>query len=245
MFRLDSKTALITGATGGIGQEIAKTLHALGATILATGTKIDRLEALKGSLKDRIHIYPCALNDEKAMEGLISYAEKEMGGIDILINNAGMTKDNLLLRLKDQDFQDVFDINFMSAVRLSRAFLKGMMKKRWGRILNISSIVGVMGNGGQTNYAATKAAMIAFSKSLAQEVASRNITVNCIAPGFIKTHMTEVLGDDIKQKLEANIPLGYVGDPSDIASSVAFLASNEARYITGHTLHVNGGMLMV
>lgn len=245
MFSLEGKTALVTGATGGIGEAIAKSLHAQGATVGISGRNKEKLDALAKDLGSRVHVLPADLSDATATDALVADATTAMGKIDILINNAGLTRDNLAMRLKDEDWQAVLDVNLTAPFRLARACLKGMMKNRWGRIVNITSIVGVTGNPGQTNYAASKAGMIGWSKSLAAEIASRNVTVNCIAPGFISTSMTEVLSDDVKAKLNEGIPMGRMGSVGDIAASAVFLASEEAAYITGQTLHVNGGMAMI
>jgi 3-oxoacyl-[acyl-carrier protein] reductase len=245
MFSLEGKHALITGASGGIGGDIARALHAQGAVVAISGTRVGPLEELAAALGSRVHILPCNLADVDACKLLPGQAEAAMGQIDILVNNAGITRDNLSLRLKDEDWTDVLNVNLIAAFRLSRDSLRGMMKRRWGRIINITSIVGVTGNPGQANYAASKAGMIGMAKSLAQEVASRNITVNCVAPGFISTPMTDVLDDKQKERLINAIPAGRLGSGADVAASVAFLASDEAGYITGQTLHVNGGMAMI
>lgn len=246
MFDLTGKTALVTGASGGIGRAIAAALHQQGATVLLTGTREAVLAEVAASLGgERTHVLTADLSQPEAADGLIKAAEAAAGGVDILVNNAGLTRDQLLLRLKDADWHTVLDVNLTAAMRLSRAVLRGMMKKRFGRIISITSIVGATGNAGQTNYAASKAALVGFSKSLAQEVASRNVTVNCVAPGFIETAMTEVLPDDQKQKLLGAIPLGRMGTGAEIASAVVYLASPEAGYVTGETLHVNGGMAML
>jgi 3-oxoacyl-[acyl-carrier protein] reductase len=245
MFDLTGKTALVTGASGAIGGAIAKALHAAGATVGLHGTRREALDALAAELKDRVHVLVANLGDPESVEKLAKEAEAAMGALDILVNNAGLTKDGLVLRMKDEDWATVLDVNLTAAFRLSRAAVKGQMKRRWGRIINITSIVGVTGNPGQVNYAASKAGMIGMSKALAQEVASRNITVNCVAPGFITSPMTEVLGDDQKAKLSAGIPAGRMGEPEEIAAAVLYLASPEAAYVTGQTLHVNGGMAMI
>lgn len=245
MFDLTGKGALVTGASGGIGGAIAKALHAQGAQVVLSGTRIAPLEALKAELGERAHVIACDLSDAAGAEKLIKDAEAVLGAVDILINNAGLTRDTLAMRMKDDDWQKVLDVNLSAAFRLSRACLKGMMKKRWGRMINITSIVGVTGNPGQTNYAASKAGMIGMSKSLAQEVASRNITVNCIAPGFIVTPMTDALTEDQKNALMPRIPAGRLGTVEDIAAGVVYLASEEAAYVTGQTLHINGGMAMI
>ena len=245
MFSLVGKTALVTGASGGIGKAIAVNLHSQGAHVILHGTNEGRLAALSAELKDRNSILPADLSDREAVEAMIPKATELAGGIDILVNNAGITRDNLFMRLKDEEWDQVLNVNMTSSMILCRAAIRAMMKARWGRIISISSIVGVTGNPGQTNYAASKAGMIGFSKSLAQEVASRGITVNVVAPGFIQTQMTDVLSDEQKEKLLVNVPAGRLGQPEDIASAVSYLASDEAGYITGATLHVNGGMAML
>ncbi len=245
MFNLTGKTALITGASGGIGAAIAKSLHAAGATIAISGTRQAVLEELKSQIGDNVHVLPCNLSNPEDVEKLIPAAEAAMGGLDILINNAGITKDGLAMRMKDEDWQSVLDVNLTSNFRLCRAAMRGMMKKRWGRIINITSIVGVTGNPGQVNYVASKAGIIGMTKSIAQELAARNVTVNCVAPGFIATPMTDVLNDKQKQAILARIPAGRMGGPADIAAAVIYLASEEAGYVTGQTLHVNGGMAMI
>lgn len=246
MFNLTGKTALVTGATGGIGASVAKALHAAGATVGISGTRAAVLEELKASLGgERVHVLPCNLSSAEDVEKLIPAAEAAMGGVDILVNNAGITRDTLAMRMKDDDWQAVLDVNLTAAFRLARAAMKGMMKKRWGRIVSITSVVGVTGNPGQANYVASKAGLIGLSKTLAQELASRNVTVNCVAPGFIATPMTEALNDKQKEAILGRIPAGRMGAPDDIAAAVLFLASEEAGYVTGNTLHVNGGMAMV
>lgn len=245
MFDLTGKTALVTGASGGIGRAIATALHAQGAAVALSGTRVEPLEALAADLGDRAHVVPCDLGDAEALSNLPKRAEEALGGLSILVNNAGLTRDNLAMRLKDEDWDTVLNVNLKAAFKLSQAVLRGMMKARFGRIINITSIVGVTGNPGQANYAAAKAGMIGMSKSLAQEVASRNITVNCVAPGFIATPMTDALSDDQKARLVAAVPSGRLGTPADVASGVAYLASDEAAYITGQTLHINGGMAMI
>jgi len=245
MFSLVGKTALVTGASGGIGKAIAVNLHSQGAHVILHGTNEGRLAALSAELKDRNSILPADLSDREAVEAMIPKATELAGGIDILVNNAGITRDNLFMRLKDEQWDQVLNVNMTSSMILCRAAIRAMMKARWGRIISISSIVGVTGNPGQTNYAASKAGMIGFSKSLAQEVASRGITVNVVAPGFIQTQMTDVLSDEQKEKLLVNVPAGRLGQPEDIASAVSYLASDEAGYITGATIHVNGGMAMI
>lgn len=245
MFDLTGKTALVTGASGGIGGAIARALHGQGATVALSGTRAGALAALAADLKDRVHVIVGDLADAAAADKLIKDAEAAMGGIDILVNNAGVTRDTLLLRMKDEDWQAVLDLNLTSGMRLARSALRGMMKRRWGRIISITSIVGTTGNLGQANYAASKAGMVGFSKTLAAEVAGRSITVNCVAPGFIVTAMTDKLGDEQKAKLIERVPSGRLGQPVDVAACVAFLASPEADYVTGQTLHVNGGMAMI
>ncbi|WP_044563418.1 3-oxoacyl-[acyl-carrier-protein] reductase [Azospirillum sp. B4] len=245
MFDLTGKTALVTGASGGIGAAIARTLHQAGATVALSGTKVEALEALAAELGDRAVVVPANLSDPAAVEALAKDAEAKLGQVDILVNNAGLTRDGLILRMKDEDWDSVIDVNLTAAFRLSRALVKGMMKRRWGRIIGITSIVGVTGNPGQVNYAASKAGMIGMTKALAAEVASRNITANCVAPGFIATAMTDVLADAQKEKLTAGVPAGRLGTPDEIASAVLYLASTEAGYVTGQTLHVNGGMAMI
>ena len=246
MFDFSGKVALVTGASGGIGRAIAAGLHGRGATVVLTGTREAVLAEVAASLGgERTHVIAADLSQADAADTLIKAVEAAAGGVDILVNNAGLTRDQLLLRLKDADWAGVLDVNLTAPMRLSRAVLKGMMKKRFGRIISITSIVGATGNAGQTNYAASKAGLVGFSKSLAQEVASRNITVNCVAPGFIETAMTEALGDEQKQKLLGGIPLGRMGTGEEIAAAVVYLASSEAGYVTGETLHVNGGMAML
>jgi 3-oxoacyl-[acyl-carrier protein] reductase len=245
MFDLSGKTALITGASGGIGAAIAKALHAAGATIAISGTRVEKLEELKAQIGANVHVLPCNLSNAEDVEKLIPAAEAALGGLDILVNNAGITKDGLAMRMKDEDWQSVIDVNLTSNFRLCRAAMRGMMKKRSGRIINITSIVGVTGNPGQANYVASKAGVIGLTKSLAQELATRGVTVNCIAPGFIATPMTDVLNDTQKTAILTRIPAGRMGGPEDIAAAVLYLASNEAGYVTGQTLHVNGGMAMI
>jgi 3-oxoacyl-[acyl-carrier protein] reductase len=245
MFDLKGKCALVTGASGGIGEAIARALNARGATVTLTGTRHEALAALKSDLSERTHVVTADLSHQGAAEKLVEESEAAMGRVDILVNNAGLTRDTLMMRMKDEDWERVLLVNLTAAFRLSRAVLRGMMKARFGRIIGVTSIVGVTGNAGQTNYAASKAAMIGMSKSLAQEVASRGITVNCIAPGFITTAMTDKLSDDQKAKLLGAIPAGRMGTPADIAAAAVYLASDEAAYVTGQTLHVNGGMAMI
>ncbi len=245
MFDLSGKSALVTGASGGIGGAAARALRARGAAVAISDVRPEGLEALAAELGDGAHVFPCDLGDGAAIEALAKDAEAALGGIDILINNAGLTRDNLMLRMKDEEWQQILDINLTAAFRLTRACLRSMMKRRWGRIIGLASVVGVTGNAGQANYGASKAALIGMTKSLAREVASRNITANCVAPGFIATPMTERLSDDVKARLLADIPGGRLGTAQEIAASIVFLASDEAAYITGQTLHVNGGMAMI
>ncbi|MBB3265327.1 3-oxoacyl-[acyl-carrier protein] reductase [Azospirillum sp. OGB3] len=245
MFDLTGKKALVTGASGGIGAQIARALHAQGATVALSGTRVAPLESLAAELGERALVVPGNLADAAGTEQLAKDAEAALGQIDILVNNAGLTRDQLAMRMKDDDWQSVLDVNLTAAFRLSRAVLRGMMKRRWGRIIGITSIVGVTGNPGQANYAASKAGMIGMSKSLAAEVASRGITVNCVAPGFITTAMTDALNSEQKDKLLTAIPSGRMGEPGEIAAGVVYLASDEAAYVTGQTLHINGGMAMI
>ena len=246
MFDLTGKTALVTGATGGIGAAIAKVLHKAGATVAISGTRAQVLEELKAELGgERVFVLPCNLSDASAVEKLVPEAEAAMGGLDILVNNAGITKDGLAMRMKDEDWASVIDVNLTASFRLARAAMRGMMKKRWGRIVNITSVVGVTGNPGQANYVASKAGVIGLTKSLAQELAARNVTVNAVAPGFIATPMTDVLNDKQKEMILGRVPAGKLGTPDDIAAAVLYLASDEANYVTGQTLHVNGGMAMI
>jgi 3-oxoacyl-[acyl-carrier protein] reductase len=246
MFDLTGKTALVTGASGGIGGEIAKALHKQGAAVVLSGTRAEALESLKNELGSRAFVATCNLGDKESVEALVKTAEAAAGApIDILVNNAGITRDNLFMRMKDEEWDQVIAVNLTAAFRLSRAVLRGMMKKRWGRIISITSVVGETGNGGQGNYAAAKAGLVGMSKSLAAEVASRNITVNCIAPGFIATPMTDALTDAQKEAVFGKIPAGRMGTPAEIAAAVAYLASDEAGYVTGETLQINGGMAMI
>ena len=245
MFELEGKCALITGASGGIGGSIARALYGQGAKVALSGTRIDPLKALADDLGDRAFIVPCNLSDVDAVKALPQKASEEMGGIDILVNNAGITKDNLFMRMSDDDWHQVIDINLTSTMYLMKSVMRTMMKQRFGRIINITSIVGVTGNAGQVNYAASKAGMIGMTKSFAQEIATRGITANCIAPGFIETAMTAELPENVIKNMLDAIPQGRMGQADEIAASVAFLASNEASYITGQTLHVNGGMAMI
>ena len=245
MFELEGKCALITGASGGIGGSIARALYAQGAKVALSGTRKDPLKALADDLGDRAFIVPCNLSDVDAVKALPQKASEEMGGIDILVNNAGITKDNLFMRMSDDDWHQVIDVNLTSTMHLMKSVMRTMMKQRFGRIINITSIVGVTGNAGQVNYAASKAGMIGMTKSFAQEIATRGITANCIAPGFIETAMTAELPENVIKNMLDAIPQGRMGQADEVAASVAFLASNEASYITGQTLHVNGGMAMI
>lgn len=245
MFDMSGKNALVTGASGGIGADIARHLHQAGATVGLSGTRVEPLEALAAELGERAHVLPCNLSDAEAVEALPKAAVAAMGSVDVLVNNAGITRDNLFMRMSDDEWASVLEVNLTSTFRLCRGVLRGMMKARWGRIVNISSVVGATGNPGQGNYAASKAGVIGMSKSLAYEVASRGITVNAVAPGFIATAMTDKLTDDQKGKILTQIPAGRMGDPGEIASAVLYLASPEAGYVTGTTLHVNGGMAML
>ena len=245
MFDLSGRTALVTGASGGIGAAIARGLHAQGAIVTLSGTRRDALDALAAELSDRVHVITATLTDRASIDRLIAGAETVMGGLDILVNNAGITKDSLLMRMKDADWDDVIAVNLTAPFLLSRAAVKGMVKRRFGRIVNITSVVGIAGNAGQANYCASKAGIIGMSKALASEVASRNITVNCVAPGFIETAMTGELGEKRTESILSTIPAGRLGQPQEIAASVVYLASQEAAYVTGQTLHVNGGMAMI
>lgn len=245
MFDLTGKGALITGATGGIGEEIARTLHKAGATVAISGTRAEKLQSLADELGDRVFVLPCNLKDREAVAALAGQAEEALGQVDILVNNAGITKDNLFMRMTDEEWDDVIAVNLTSAFTLIRATVRNMMRRRAGRIVNIASISGVIGNPGQPNYAASKAGMVGMSKSLAREVSARGITVNCIAPGFIETPMTDALNEKQVEAVAAAIPAAKFGKPGDIASAVLFLASDEAGYITGETLHINGGMSMI
>jgi len=245
MFDLSNKCALVTGASGGIGGAIAKALYSQGSKVALSGTRVEPLRALAEELGDRAYVVPCNLSDVDAVKALSKTAADQMGGIDILVNNAGITRDNLFMRMSDEDWQQVLDINLTSTMHLMKSVMRTMMKQRFGRIINITSIVGVTGNAGQVNYAASKAGMIGMTKSFAQEIASRGITANCIAPGFIETAMTAELPETVKKNMLGSIPQGRMGNADEIAATVAFLASNEASYITGQTLHVNGGMAMI
>jgi 3-oxoacyl-[acyl-carrier protein] reductase len=245
MFDFAGKKALVTGASGGIGGAIATALHRQGAIVGISGTRREALDQRAGELGERVHVLPCNLTDKNAVEALVPAAESALGGLDILINNAGITRDGLFLRMKDEDWDEVIAVNLTSAFRLCRAAVKGMMRRRFGRIINITSIVGVTGNPGQGNYTAAKAGMIGMTKSLAAEVASRGVTVNCVAPGFIASPMTDALNDKQRQTILANVPAGRLGSGDDVAAAVVFLAGGEAAYVTGQTLHVNGGMAMI
>jgi 3-oxoacyl-[acyl-carrier protein] reductase len=243
MFELVGRTALVTGASGGIGEAIARRLHAQGAGVILAGRRREALDALAAALGERVRVEVAELADADAAERLVGRAEAD-GGLDVLINNAGLTRDNLALRMRDADWQTVLDVNLSAGFRLIRSALRGMMRRRWGRIVNITSIVALTGNPGQANYAAAKAGMIGMTKSLAAEVASRGITVNCVAPGFIQTPMTEALSEEQRTRLLERVPLGRLGSGADVAAAVGYLASEEAAYVTGQTLHVNGGMAM-
>lgn len=245
MFDLTGKNALVTGASGGIGGAIAKALHGAGATVAISGTRIEPLNELAAELGDRVHVLPCNLSDAAAVDALPKQAVEVLGSLDILVNNAGITRDQIFMRMSDDEWSSVLDVNLTSTMRLCKGAIRGMMKSRWGRIVNISSIVGATGNPGQANYAASKAGMVGMSKSIAYEVASRGITVNCVAPGFIATAMTDKLNDEQKAKINTQIPAARMGTPEEIAVAVLFLASPEAGYVTGATLHVNGGMAML
>ncbi len=245
MFELSDKRALVTGASGGIGGAIARALHAQGAHVAISGTRTEALDQLALDLGGRVAVVPANLSEAGEAQRLASETEQALGGLDVLINNAGLTRDNLAVRMKDEEWQEVLNVNLTAAFQLTRASLRGMMKARWGRIITITSIVGTTGNPGQANYAATKAGLVGMSKALAQEVAARGITVNCIAPGFIVTAMTDSLSADQKDRLQGNIPCGRLGTVDDIAAAAIYLASEEASYVTGQTLHVNGGMAMI
>jgi 3-oxoacyl-[acyl-carrier protein] reductase len=245
MFDLSGKAALVTGASGGIGGAIARALHGAGAKVVLAGTRRPALEALAAELGERAFVATGDLADPAAGDALVKATEAAAGQLDILVNNAGLTRDQLALRMKDEDWQKVIDVDLTAGFRLARAAMRGMMRRRWGRIIGITSVVGVTGNPGQANYAAAKAGMIGMSKALAAELASRGITVNCVAPGFIATSMTKALSDEQRQRLATVIPMGRVGTPEEVAACVLFLAGDEARYVTGHTLHVNGGMAMI
>ncbi len=245
MFDLEGKTALVTGATGGIGNAIARSLHANGASVALSGRNEDRLRELADDLGERAKCFPASLDSPNSEADLLKNTERSMGGVDILVNNAGITKDTLAMRMSDDDWSRVIDVNLTASFRLAKAALRGMMKTRWGRIINITSVVGFIGNPGQTNYVASKAGLSGMSKSLAAEVASRGITVNCVAPGFINSPMTEGLSEAQRAAIMQRIPAGRLGEPADVAACVTFLASDQAHYVTGQTLHVNGGMAMI
>jgi 3-oxoacyl-[acyl-carrier protein] reductase len=245
MFDLTGRTALVTGATGGIGGAIAQALHAQGATIAISGTRREALDAIAAKLSERVHVLPCNLSEAAAVDVLVPSAEQAMGGLDILIANAGITRDNLFVQLRDEDWDDVIKVNLTATFRLARAATKLMMRKRFGRIIAITSVVGVTGNSGQGNYAASKAGIIGMIKSLAAEYAKRNVTANCIAPGFIKTPMTDALNEKQRQGILARVPAARLGTPEDIAAAAVYLSSNEAAYVTGQTIHINGGMAMI
>ena len=245
MFSLEKKNALVTGASGDIGRSIAIALHDAGAKVIISGTRLEPLEALKSELGERAHIILCDLSDKDEVRLMLSKTIETLGSIDILINNAGITQDNLFMRMSDDEWNNVINVNLSSTMQLCRGVLRGMMKSRWGRIVNISSVVGVTGNPGQANYAASKAGVIGMSKSLAYEVASRGITVNCVAPGFISSAMTDKLNDKQKDSIISSIPSKRMGDSKDVAAAVSYLTSNEASYVTGQTLHVNGGLAMI
>ncbi len=245
MFDLTGKKALVTGASGGIGGAVARALHGAGAEVALSGTRVEPLEALAEELGARVHVSPCNLSDREAVAALPKQVIEAMGGLDILVNNAGITRDNIFMRLKDEEWDAVLEVNLTSAMRLMRAVMRPMMKARWGRIISIGSIVGATGNAGQANYATAKAGLVGLTKSVAQEVASRGITANVVAPGFIATPMTDALTDDQKAAINAQIPAARMGAPEEIAAAVLYLASEEAGYVTGATLHVNGGMAML
>ena len=245
MFDLSGKVALVTGASGGIGGAIARKLHACGAAVALSGTREDALAELARELGERVAIVPCDLSNDAAVVGLPGQVEKDLGALDILVNNAGLTRDNLAMRMSDEEWDTVLKVNLSAGFRLARASLRGMMKRRWGRIIAITSVVGATGNPGQANYAASKAGTTGLVKALAQEVASRGITANCVAPGFIATAMTDALSESQREKILAAVPAGRLGTPDDVAACTVFLASEEAGYVTGQTLHVNGGMAML
>ena len=245
MFDLTAKTALVTGATGAIGGAIARALHAQGATVALSGTRVDVLDALAGELKDRVHVLPCDLADKDAVETLVPSAEEKMGKLDILVANAGVNRDNLFVQLRDEDWDKVIAVNLTATFRLTRAAVKTMMRRRWGRVIGISSIVGYTGNPGQGNYAATKAGLVGMLKSVAAEYAKRNVTANCIAPGIIASAMIDKLNDKQRETIMARVPAGRLGTPADVAAAAVYLASDEAAYVTGQTIHVNGGMAMI
>jgi len=245
MFDLTGRTALVTGATGGIGGVVAKALHAQGATVAISGTRREVLDKLAGELSERAHVLPCNLADTAEVEALVPAAEKTMGQLDILVANAGITRDNLFVQLRDEDWDEVINVNLTATFRLARAATKLMMRKRFGRIIAITSVVGVTGNPGQANYTASKAGLIGLIKTLGAEYARRNVTANCIAPGFIKTPMTDALNEKQREAILARVPAGRLGTPEDVAAAAVYLASNEAAYVTGQTIHINGGMAMI
>lgn len=245
MFDLNGKVALVTGATGAIGGAIARTLHEMGATLALSGTKVSNLESLANELKNRVQLFACNLNSAEAIQDLITNVENIFGKIDILVNNAGITRDNLMMRMTDEAWEDVMTVNLEAPFRLMRGVSKKMIRNKWGRIINISSVVGAVGNAGQTNYAAAKSGLFGLTKSAALELASRNITVNCVAPGFIVSPMSDKIPDVMKEALQKKIPVGRIGNPQEVASAVGFLSTEEASYITGHVLHVNGGLAMI
>jgi 3-oxoacyl-[acyl-carrier protein] reductase len=245
MFDLTGRKALVTGASGGIGEAIARVLHAQGAMVGLHGTRVEKLEALAGELGDRVKLFPADLSDRDAVKALGQKAEADLDGVDILVNNAGVSKDGLFVRMSDEDWDKVIEVNLTAVFRLTRELTHPMMRRRYGRIVNITSVVGVMGNPGQTNYCASKAGMIGFSKSLAQEIATRNVTVNCVAPGFIESAMTSKLNERQRDAIMGTIPSKRMGSGTEVASAVAYLASSEASYVTGQTIHVNGGMAMI
>ena len=245
MFRLDGKVALVTGASGGIGAAIVRALHAQGATVAMSGTRREVLDTLAAKLGERVHVLPCNLSDSAAVEALVPAAEQAMGQLDILVANAGITRDNLFVQLRDEDWDEVINVNLTATFRLARAATKLMMRKRFGRIIAITSVVGVTGNPGQANYTASKAGLIGLIKTLGAEYARRNVTANCIAPGFIKTPMTDALNEKQREAILARVPAGRLGTPEDVAAAAVYLASNEAAYVTGQTIHINGGMAMI
>jgi 3-oxoacyl-[acyl-carrier protein] reductase len=245
MFDLTGKTALVTGATGAIGGEIARALHGQGAIVAISGTRRDALDALAGELKERVHVLPCDLADKEAVEALVPNAEAKMEKLDILVANAGVNRDNLFVQLSDEDWERVINVNLTATFRLSRAAVKTMMRRRWGRLIGISSVVGFIGNPGQGNYTASKAGMVGMMKAVASEYAKRNVTANCIAPGMIASAMTDRLNDRQREAILSRIPSGKLGTPKDVAAAAVYLASEEAQYVTGHTIHVNGGMAMI
>jgi 3-oxoacyl-[acyl-carrier protein] reductase len=245
MFDLTGKTALVTGATGGIGGAIARALHRQGATVAISGTRKEVLDTIAGDLKERVHVIPCDLSDKDQVEALVPKAEEAMGKLDILVANAGITRDNLFVQLRDEDWDTVINVNLTATFRLSRAAMKTMMRRRFGRIIGITSVVGVTGNPGQSNYTAAKAGMIGMMKSIGKEYARRGVTANCVAPGFIATAMTDKLNDKQREAILQMVPSGRLGSPEDVAAAVVYLSSDEASYVTGQTLHVNGGMAMI